>query len=231
LEMEITESGIDITTITVDVSETVTSVSIKVTEIDVVPLSDLKISLDGDTYQSFQIDVTGINDTNIESVVIDFKVNKTWLDESGIIEDIVLYRKQDKGNKWDELITTFVSSDDDYYYFTSTSSGFSSFTIALKIARMIECIPEERKCIGNILQQCSTNGMVWETIETCDYKCRRNKCVAKFEFPVLIFYMITVVLSVGILIVIFVGYRYFSKKHMQKVWEKSKGTQRMLENK
>jgi len=224
LEMDITNLEIGITDITVEVSETVTSVSIKVTEIDVVPLADLKIDLGGDTYQSFKIDVTGINDTNIESVVIDFKVNKTWLDESGTIEDIILYRKQDTGNKWDELVTTFVSSDDDFYYFSSTSSGFSSFTIALKIARMIECIPEEKKCIGNVLQQCSANGMTWETIETCDYKCKRNKCVTKFEFPVLIFYMITVVLSVGILIVVFVGYRYFSKSKLKKQAEKRTGT-------
>lgn len=89
---------------------------------------------------------------------------------------------------------------------------------------MIECIPEERKCIGNVLQQCSTNGMTWETIETCDYECRKNKCVDKFEFSILIFYIIVVVLSIGILIVIFVGYRYFSKKHTQKVWDKSKGS-------
>ena len=222
--MGITNPEIGITEITVDVSETVTDVSIKVTEIDVVPLADLKIGLDGDTYQSFQIDVIGLNDTNIESVVIDFKVNKTWLDESGIVDDIVLYRKQDKGNQWDELLTTFVSSDDDYYYFTTTSSGFSSFTIALKIARMIECIPEERKCIGNVLQQCSTNGMVWETVETCDYKCQRNKCVTKFEFPVLIFYIIVGVLSTGILIVVFIGYRYISKRKLKNQAAKRTGT-------
>ena len=132
-EMEITNQEIDITKITIDVSEIVTDASIKITKVDVVPQSDIKIGASGDTYQSFQIDTTNLNDTNIEFVTIEFKINKTWVDEQGTIDDINLYRKQDTANQWDELNTTFVNSDSDYYYFSTVSPGFSVFTVVMDL--------------------------------------------------------------------------------------------------
>jgi len=134
-EMIITDPEIDLTKITVEVTETVQDVSIQVTNIDVVPIADMKIGMAGDTYQSFKIETTGINDTNIESVTIEFKVNKTWISEQGgSAGDIILYRSGEKVNVWHELQTTLTDSDSDYYYFSAISPGLSIFVVVIDLS-------------------------------------------------------------------------------------------------
>jgi len=135
-EMEITNPEIDLTKITVNVLETITDVSIEITKIDVVPHADMKIGIGGKTYQSFKIETIGINDTNIESVIIGFKVNKTWISEQGgSAGDIKLYRGGEKVNVWNELQTTLIDSDSDYYYFSAASSSFSIFVVVIDLSR------------------------------------------------------------------------------------------------
>ncbi len=135
-EMIITDPEIDLTTITITTTEIVLDASLTVTAIDVLPQADIEIGLvSGSSYQSFKIETTGITDENIEEAVIEFKVEKSWVEgEEGIAEDISLYRKQDKGNQWDVLSTTFVSEDENYYYFSATSPGFSIFVVVIDLS-------------------------------------------------------------------------------------------------
>ncbi|MBA7701626.1 hypothetical protein ES703_110367 [subsurface metagenome] len=135
VETIIDNPEIDITKITVEVNQEVQSASITVTVIDVTPQSDIQIRVDGINYQGFKIDTTNLNDTNTENVTIDFRVNKTWLDEQDLTYDsVALYRKPGKPNIWDELNTSFVSEDEDYYYFSAISPGFSIFVIVIDLS-------------------------------------------------------------------------------------------------
>ena len=135
VEMTITDPEIDLTKITITTTETVSGASLRVTKIKVVPLADLKIGMAGDTYQSFKIETTGINDENIESAIIEFKVNKTWVDEQGgSAGGIMLYRGGEKINVWNELQTTLIDSDDEYYYFSAITSGFSIFVVVIDLS-------------------------------------------------------------------------------------------------
>ena len=134
-EMIIDDPEIDLTKITISTTTTVSGASVQVTKIKVVPLSDLRIGMAGDTYQSFKIETTGLTDENIETVTIEFKVNKTWVDEQGgTAEDIMLYRGGEKVNVWDELDTTLTGSDSDYYYFSAISTGFSIFVVVIDLS-------------------------------------------------------------------------------------------------
>ncbi len=168
--MTITESGIDLTEITVITSETVTGASVTVTEIDVTPQSDIKISAGGVNYQGFKIDTIGINDTNIASVIIDFKVNKTWLEEENFTsDDVSLYRKPEQANIWDELNTTFLDEDEDYYYFSAISPGFSLFVVLMDLSICNNnnvCESELGEDEVNCSNDCTEKKGFFETVKT-----------------------------------------------------------------
>ncbi len=161
-EMTIDDPEIDLTKITITTTETVLDASLTVTKIDVLPQADLEIGLvSGSSYQAFKIDTTGITDENIEEAIIEFKVEKSWVEgEEGIAEDISLYRKRDKGNQWDTLSTTFVSEDENYYYFSATSPGFSIFVVVID------------------LSVCNNNGICETEIGEDETNCP-NDCVAE----------------------------------------------------
>ena len=168
--MEITEPGIDLTGITIATTETVTGASLTVTEIDVTPQSDIKISAGGVNYQGFKINTIGLNDTNIANVTIDFKVNKTWLEEENFTsDDVSLYRKPEQANIWDALNTTLTGDDSDYYYFSAVSPGFSLFVVLMDLSICNNnniCEPELGEDEVNCSNDCTEKKGFFETIKT-----------------------------------------------------------------
>jgi PGF-pre-PGF domain-containing protein len=93
-----------------------------------VSTSDLQVAGAGVTYQSFEINTSGINDSQIENVSIDFKVNKSWVSDNNLnLSSVILYRNP--GTGWTPLNTSYDHEDSKYYYFSSLSSGFSTYTI------------------------------------------------------------------------------------------------------
>jgi len=130
----------------------------------------------GTAYQAFQIDLVGFDDTNIDEVILEFKVNKTWLiTEGGTSEQIALFRKQDTGNQWDTLPTTITSEDADFYYFSAVSPGFSEFTIFLLSGQ--NCVnPGESRCNGDLVQLCLAN-YEWRNIKQCANGCFEGECI------------------------------------------------------
>ena len=132
--MTIVEPEIDLTQITITTTETVTSASITVTAIDVTPQSDIRISISGMNYQGFKIDTLEINDANIANVTIEFRVNKTWIEENyANYDSVTLYRKTEPGNQWGALNTTLINEDSEFYYFSAVSPGFSLFVVLLDL--------------------------------------------------------------------------------------------------
>jgi PGF-pre-PGF domain-containing protein len=70
----------------------------------------------------------GSDEDNLENAVVNFRVEKSWLQEKGIDRSsIVLNRYSDK--KWNELLTTLLSEDEKYLYFKAETPGFSPFSI------------------------------------------------------------------------------------------------------
>ena len=135
VEMIIDDPEIDLTKITITTTETVSDASLKITKVDAVSIADLEIGGLGDTYQSFKIETIGINDTNIKEAIIEFKVNKTWIDEQGGTSDeISLYRKNETTSEWNSLATNLIDNDSDYYYFSATSPGFSIFVVVIDLS-------------------------------------------------------------------------------------------------
>ncbi len=70
----------------------------------------------------------GSDEDNLENAVVNFRVEKSWLQDKGIDQSsIVLNRYNSK--KWNELPTTLLREDDKYLYFKAETPGFSPFAI------------------------------------------------------------------------------------------------------
>ncbi|MDQ1254329.1 MAG: hypothetical protein QG646_3560, partial [Euryarchaeota archaeon] len=68
---------------------------------------------------------------NIENAVVEFKVEKSWVQNNSIDKaSITLNRFND--TNWDALPTNLSGEDDQYLYFTAQTTGFSSFAITGK---------------------------------------------------------------------------------------------------
>jgi len=86
----------------------------------------------------------GSDEDNLENAVINFRVEKSWLQDKGIDQSsIILNRYGD--NKWNKLSTTLIREDDKYLYFKSGTPGFSPFAITVEATEkenVIEIMPD-----------------------------------------------------------------------------------------
>ena len=84
-------------------------------------------------YQYLQIDKQNLKTEDIEEVLIDFIVEKSWLDKHKAEDnDIILNHYTKYG--WDELYTENISKDNNFIYYQSNATSFSYFAISLKYA-------------------------------------------------------------------------------------------------
>ncbi|PIY60205.1 hypothetical protein COY95_02980, partial [Candidatus Woesearchaeota archaeon CG_4_10_14_0_8_um_filter_47_5] len=82
-----------------------------------------------DVYQYLKITPQNIDDDDIEKVIINFRVPKSWITERRISQDtIILYRFVN--DAWKELETGMLSSVGSYYTYEAESPGFSYFAIS-----------------------------------------------------------------------------------------------------
>jgi PGF-pre-PGF domain-containing protein len=206
-EVIISNAKIDLTKISINVKELASNIPIDLTinvkEVNFPSETDLQTGLpsSGEGYQAFNITIKGIDKKNIANIILDFKVNKTWLEEKKnfTIEDISLYRKPSNETKWDSLNTTYINNDSVYYYFSAVSPGFSTFLIFVS---PVECVPAEKRCFENQVQFCLGNKK-WLVSEVCDYQCRKGRCIEKglqINLNPLVVYPIIGIIVVGVLI-------------------------------
>jgi len=80
-------------------------------------------------YKYLEIELTNINDSEISSPVIKFKVNNSWL-ETHNPKTVVLQRYA--SGQWNSLQTSYLSSDADFHYYSASVPGFSYFAITAK---------------------------------------------------------------------------------------------------
>jgi PGF-pre-PGF domain-containing protein len=80
-------------------------------------------------YTYFVVDTENIEDFDVESITIEFKVDSNWMTVNSIDpESIELYRYS--GANWDSLTTTSKGEAEGYMYYYAKSSGFSTYAIA-----------------------------------------------------------------------------------------------------
>jgi len=72
-----------------------------------------------------------INESDIASFTVKFKVEKTWITNNSIDKNMIVLMRYHNGS-WQELPTTLVKEDETYVYYEATVTGFSIFAIAAK---------------------------------------------------------------------------------------------------
>ncbi|WMW25862.1 PGF-pre-PGF domain-containing protein [Methanolobus sediminis] len=92
--------------------------------------SQVKSAAPGDVYQNMNIYIdSNLGDDVIGDRVINFKVEKIWVEENNIDVSFITLCRYNSG-EWDTLSTEATGEDEYYYYFTSTTPGFSPFAIS-----------------------------------------------------------------------------------------------------
>ncbi|MEK6913118.1 MAG: right-handed parallel beta-helix repeat-containing protein [Nanoarchaeota archaeon] len=220
-EMLISNSEMDLTSIVLNVNETIVNSSITIKS--QTNNTNLKIGLPtGRIYQAFEVTAKGINNQNIINSTFNFKINKTWLlennitihfkkdsywlIENGIVGNIKLYRLPTGVSDWVPLTTSFSKQDEKYYYFYSISPGFSTFVVFFN---KYDCLPGFARCSGTQVQLCLGNA-TWLTTEQCSYSCKDGIC-SSASFTNM-FVTIVEVIIIGAIIIYLILTNYKRKK-------------------
>lgn len=118
-----------VTGMKVKVVNTVTNVQITATKLDSRP-GKVVSDAPGVVNQYLEIAKTNISDADVESVTIDFKVEKSWMETNNINADtIALHRYNEKNDQWSKLDTTKISEDSENISYRAASPGLSVFAI------------------------------------------------------------------------------------------------------
>jgi len=72
---------------------------------------------------------SNMEDADISSVTLKFKVTKAWIDENNIDADTIAMQRYSNG-AWTKLATSKVSEDGTYIYFEAISPGLSVYAIS-----------------------------------------------------------------------------------------------------
>lgn len=131
----------------------------------------------GIIYSYLNITLRNISSNDIELITMRFKVNKIWINENNINKSSIGLNKYSKFG-WEQVSTTLIGEDELYVYFEAETPGFSIFAITGEKLQLV-CTPQQKRCFGNKLQQCTFNGTKWLTIEDCQYGCDEKRLVCK----------------------------------------------------
>ena len=122
-----TDTNLLISEIEVTASVSVTSPSVTLSQSSFVPAT-VPTSAPNSVYGYLTVTKSNIEDADVSSVKIKFKVAKTWISENNIDEATVILQRY-AGGAWAALETTEVNEDGTYLYFEAISPGLSVFAI------------------------------------------------------------------------------------------------------
>jgi PGF-pre-PGF domain-containing protein len=224
--------GIYLTRITTLSKENISSATISIKTINNIVDSGLLFGLDEENiYQGLEIN-SSLKNENLENITFEFKIEKDWLAGKDMSQ-VTLQRKSESSTEWEMLNTTLVSDDDSYYYFKSVSPGFSLFAIYLDENL---CTPGELFCSGEVLKLCHEDRSS-TVIENCEFGCSDGKCLEYWEpdekesiwqrftkllsgawinFGNVVFIILVLIVSLAVILVSFITYKYFKKKGLIK---------------
>jgi len=127
INWNVSRTEISFTNLFVEVEGTFTNVRLTLSSLPSKPSSIVQKPT-SNVYQYLELKTQNLSDTNIKSVKLNFRVNKTWVSANNInLNSISLYRYS---NIWQKLQTSLINEDENYYYFNSVSPGLSVFAIA-----------------------------------------------------------------------------------------------------
>ncbi len=171
------DTGLDLTQVVIKTSKDVDNASVTIIKDSSTSLSSIgKTSSQGNIYQSFKVNTSGVNDTSISEVSLGFKVSVSWISSHKLDpSSVIIYRHPDNSGTWTVLNTTLVNSDSQYYYYTAKSPGFSTYAV---FAGKPTCSVGQIRCLGNVVQVCASVN-TWENNITCEDSCVQGACVSK----------------------------------------------------
>ncbi len=124
----VTFDTLNVTRIRINANNTIRNASIVIQPIEK-PVNITNVP--GIPYCYFKITTSNLTDTDITSATIEFKVNKTWINERNIDEaTITLNKYSDINNNWSVLPTLKIEEDNTSFYFESETQSFSLFAIS-----------------------------------------------------------------------------------------------------
>lgn len=117
--------------ISISVKNPANNVKITITKLDKKPATIVH-EVTGKVYKYFEITHQNIEE-NLDKAVIEFQVEKSWIEENNINESTVaLYRYT---TEWEKLPSKKVSEDADYVYYRAETPGFSVFAISGEVKK------------------------------------------------------------------------------------------------
>jgi len=140
-EVSIEAVDVKVSKISISVKNEVSNVQIVVQKVEY----PTAIVPKGEVYQYVEITSKNITSEDVENVTLDFKVEKSWIDENSIDKNTVALNRYTAG--WEKLPTVLVSEDDEFVYYEAVSSGFSVFAITgeIIIVSTTTTIPEQER--------------------------------------------------------------------------------------
>lgn len=173
VKIEIENKVLAFREIIIEVDKESHNVTVEVNKIDEKP-GLVRKDPPGEIYQYLEIKHENI-EGNVRKILINFSVKNEWISDKGIDKsDVILNRYSANEEKWESFQAEVVEEDSVYTYYRSEVPGLSVFSITVR--ERTACIPNERRCSDNYLQECSLGGF-WQTIETCEHGCSDGECI------------------------------------------------------
>jgi PGF-pre-PGF domain-containing protein len=199
--MKISNRELGVQEIRISVVNEANSVYIKVMKVEGRP-AGIEHSVSGRVYRYLEIYSRNL-DQSLENSTIRFSVNKTWISGNSIDRDTVTLNRYT--DTWNRLPTARVTENSEVVFYETECPGFSYFAVTGEALQATVCgngicesgenpyncpgdcpeqpeggcTPDARRCMGSYLQQCSSNGTAWETLENCQYGCSQEACLEK----------------------------------------------------
>ncbi len=129
------------TSVGLTLSEDATAVEVTATALSTKPAT-ISIGPSGTVYKYFDVTTTNIEETQVASATIDFKVEQDWVSRNNIDESTIRLARYSEGN-WVPLETKQINEDDEYLYFEAETPGFSTFVVIAE--RLAEVTEEPRE--------------------------------------------------------------------------------------
>tara|TARA_B100001971_G_C18263828_1_gene589743 strand:- start:3758 stop:6217 length:2460 start_codon:yes stop_codon:yes gene_type:complete len=151
--MPVRNTEIAVSELKIDIKNPSENVEVTVTKLDKKP--DVG-KLAGEVYQYIEINKKNIENKDIGSAEVTFRVEQSWLKEnSAIAEDIVLSRYV---SDWKKLPTELVKQDGIYAHYKATTPGFSYFAISFE-EKVVE-LDEKDEVNQSINKTTDSSGML-----------------------------------------------------------------------
>lgn len=126
-EIKFNSDVAEISKISLEVNNEVSSVSVKVENVGTAPPAGTS-SASSKVYKYIEITAPKITATEFKAATIEFNVDKSWLKDNKLKEnEVALFRYS--GGQWNKLDTTLVTSGFFTLAYKATTPGFSTFAI------------------------------------------------------------------------------------------------------